>query len=478
MKINKQTLKKAFKDTSSFIILLVMILAIYVGINIGIESLNINDVDFTKDKLYTLSESSKNILNNISQEVEITLVNLEIAEDIMDFAKLYEKESDFITINYINDITKDPLLTSQYNLTVDTYAVIVNSGDREKYVDANDFYYYDYLTGDETLLTEEVLTNAILDVIIEVKPKIYFLAGQSISSEVTFNTFKETLTNEANEIEDLDILAVESVPEDCTVLVITTLTQDILEVEANAIIDYINKGGKIALFSDANILGIDTPNFQKVLDIYGFSISEGVLLEQDTSRMLMNSPYGMIVSPSQYTQITKELNLTACLFIPGVINSLDYYELEELDVSMTSLISTYGTTFYRTDLTIETPYKTEDEEDVYATVGALFEKQIEEDVKSSIIVFSEGTFMSDNYVMLGNSYVNCIDLYNNKDVALNTISYLSGRDDTITLRKEIERTTYTVTETQKQIVLTVIFTIPCIIIFAGVVVWVVRRRKK
>ena len=65
-----------------------------------------------------------------------------------------------------------------------------------------------------------------------------------------------------------------------------------------------------------------------------------------------------------------------------------------------------------------------------------------------------------------------------KDILLNSISYLTEREDNITIRKNVEVTTYTVTEQQHRIILTIIFAVPIAIIILGIVVWQIRRRKK
>ena len=45
-------------------------------------------------------------------------------------------------------------------------------------------------------------------------------------------------------------------------------------------------------------------------------------------------------------------------------------------------------------------------------------------------------------------------------------------------RKDIEIVDYAVTESQHQIILTIIFGLPIFIIIVGIIVWQVRRRKK
>ena len=47
-----------------------------------------------------------------------------------------------------------------------------------------------------------------------------------------------------------------------------------------------------------------------------------------------------------------------------------------------------------------------------------------------------------------------------------------------TIRKNYEDVSYTVTEEQNSIIMIIIFTIPVVIIIAGIVVWQVRRRKR
>ena len=71
-----------------------------------------------------------------------------------------------------------------------------------------------------------------------------------------------------------------------------------------------------------------------------------------------------------------------------------------------------------------------------------------------------------------------IQLGYNKDLVLNSIAYLSDREEDITTRKSTGTVTYTATEEQDTIIRTIIFTVPALIIIAGIVVWQVRRRKK
>ena len=66
----------------------------------------------------------------------------------------------------------------------------------------------------------------------------------------------------------------------------------------------------------------------------------------------------------------------------------------------------------------------------------------------------------------------------NKDLVLNSLAYLSDREEDITARKNIGTVTFTATEQQDTIVRIIIFTVPIVIILVGLIVWQKRRRKK
>ena len=93
-----------------------------------------------------------------------------------------------------------------------------------------------------------------------------------------------------------------------------------------------------------------------------------------------------------------------------------------------------------------------------------------------LIIFSDelsSSTVSLNY--LGSTYA--FYLYNNEDVIMNSVSHLTEREDTIKIRKTKEVKTYTVTDDEDVVIKTIIFTVPVIVIFIGLAVWIYRRRK-
>ena len=148
-----------------------------------------------------------------------------------------------------------------------------------------------------------------------------------------------------------------------------------------------------------------------------------------------------------------------------------------------------GWAFLRNNTSLTTASKTDEDEDaggeaisVLATRNLTTEN--EDSKKSTLLIVGNSFFASDLTVMLynkssrGTSTVTGMGLYDNRDMLLNSIGYLTQRTDMITVRKDLGIVAYTATAQQDQIIRTIIVAIPVVVILAGIVVWQVRRRKK
>lgn len=474
--------KKWLRDTFLTILLIVIIFVIYFGINYGVKKLNLKDIDLTTDKIYSISESTKTKLENLEKDVTIQLINMNDYVYLQDFANRYTQLNEHIKVERIDDLSSRPDIMNKYSLESTDILIIVKSGNKETVLSTGDLYTYDYTTYEQIDVTEEAITNAIIEVTIEDKPNVYFLEGHNYYTDSYFQLLKQDIKSESNEVNTVNILTKGSVPEDCDCLVITTLKEDLTEVEADKIIEYSNNGGKILLLSDANILGVEMPNFDRVLELYGFKISDGIIIEQDENKMIYNSPEFIISSIEANSIITKniKMNVNICLIDTGRIEFEDEETLDGKGITYTKLATVSDSAFLRKNLEISTYNKTnQDEAAGGSTVAALVTRKIDENKNSEMIVFSNAIFATNQTVSLNNNYsMYANKLYNNDDVVINSVSYLTKRSDTITIRKDYDSVTYNVTQVQHNIITAIIFLVPVAIIIVGIVVWQIRRRKK
>lgn len=305
------------------------------------------------------------------------------------------------------------------------------------------------------------------------------------------NLFKTYLELENYEVKDLDLLTGNGkVPEDCSCLIVASPKKDFKPTEADSIKEYIKKGGNILWLTNAYSAEGETPNIKSVLDEYGVTIrQDGIILEQDASKMVMESPDLIIpqVDPTEASQ-----NISNVLFFDsGRLEFVEQEKLTELGVNKTEMVLSSENSFFRTNLNLGLmPYSTQNGEKLESSVlGALLEKTIksgneneeenqEEPIVSKMIVFANNLFIQDYPIQVGSGAVSAIGFYNNRDLGLTTTQYLAEVEDAITIRKGVESTQYTATETQNRLIKIIIFSVPVVIIIAGIIIWQLRRRKK
>ena len=472
---------KWLKNTTMTVVLIAIIIGAYIGINFVFEKLNLTDIDFTKSKMFTLSEASKTKIKDIDKEVNITLINLSEYQYLIDYANKYTQLNKNIKVEQIDDLVSRVDLKEKYNLQDTSQIIIIKTEENDTTLSMYDLTTYDYSTGEQIDRTEEAITNAIVNITLEDKPKIYFLTGHNKYPTDYFNVLLSKLEDEANEVKTWDILINGDIPEDTDCLIITTLKDDLTELERDEILKYIINGGNIMLLNDPNPTDTEMSNFNKILETYGISMPKGIVFEQEDSRMLYGSP--VFVKPTiEHNPNSSNVNMEIdfCLLESGIIEFEESDKLKELGIEYTKIAQTSGKAFLRTNYSIQTLDKTDSDEDAsHKTVAAIVTKTINDETKSKLVVYANSAFATNMEIPLNQMYYTyAIDLRNNQDMILNSISYLTERTDTIIIRKDNDSVKYTVTKAQNNIILIIIFSIPALIVITGIVVWQVRRRRK
>lgn len=470
-----QILKTKWLVKASTTVLLVLIVfGIYWGGTELLEKVNIPNIDCTKDKIYSLSEETKNRIKDIDKEIKITLINYESSDSMQDIMDQYKSINKKIEIEEIDDISTRIDLQQKYSIDSTDSLILVSCGDSEIEITSSDLYSYNYTTGEEVDLTEESVTNAIINVTTEQKPKAYFIENHTMYTPSLYYTNEMSiLMGDANEVGTVNLLSTGKVPEDCDTLIITTLKEDFTEIEKDYIVEYINNGGKLMILSGSNAQAYaDLSNFNKILEIYGIKIKDGIILEGDTNKMVYQYP-NIIIEDVGYSSITKykDLNLNIVLANAGAIEVSE--NAEDIQVEYETIAQTSEEAFLRTDLSISTTERTKSDSEREAfTVGVIATKKIDEEKTSKLVMYSYEMFTElqiQNYI---------ISAGNNNDVIANSVAYLNEKENSITIRKNYDTVTYTVTESQHNIIMKIIYIIPVAMITAGIVIWQVRRRKR
>lgn len=478
-KIIEKIKSKWLKEMSLTILLIAIIILAYIAINIGMEKLDITDIDVTEEQIYTVSDTSKVEVEKIDKEVNIYFFGYTEESSLVSFAKQYNKINSNIKVEVV-DLNQRADLVSKYQVTDEDQAIVVECGDREKILTEYDMYSYDYTTYEQIDLTEQKITNAILSVTTEDIPVLYFLTGhEEYGVDTHMTILKAYLENEINTVKSLDILTKGEVPEDCSCLIIASPQKDFTEYETELIINYINKGGNILWLNDPTFEENTKENCNKILALYGIEFDDkGVLLEQDSSRMIVQNP-SFILPEIQSSDITKDVATDGniVLYNSGRINFKEDEELDALGLDITNFVTSSETSFYRNNLNISSTSATSSDEVGEWVIASSIKKELEDGNTSTLIAFANNIFVTDYQVQIGNQTTYAIAIYNNKDIILNTVAYLNEREDSITIRKDMGVVTYTATEKQDTIIRAIIFIFPILIIVIGIIVWQKRRRR-
>ena len=276
--------KKWIKDTVLTLALVLILISVFILINLLFINLDITPIDFTAEKLYTLSDESKEQVGKVEQNVTLYFFGYDEEDAAVTLAKQYHETNDKITIQLINT-SERPDLAAQYGVSTNSQLVAVQSSQRYKIIDSSEMYTFDSSTYQTIDITEQKLTNAILDVTVAQKPQIYFLTGHGeygIDSSEPMEQLKVYIENDVNDVNSLDLLT-SDMPETCDVLVIANPTSDFTDLETEKIQNYINNGGNIMWLQDPYAFTEpqgELTNVNKILSQFGIIFANGVVCGQ------------------------------------------------------------------------------------------------------------------------------------------------------------------------------------------------------
>ena len=478
--------RKWLSDGIKTILIIAILFAAYVAINIWAEKAELPQIDITQNKIYTLSDASKNAIKNIEQETMIYVYGIDEISSFYDLLKQYNDTNPNIKYKIINQET-DLDMIQEYGLASGYQVVIIKSNESEKVIDvANEFSTVDYTTYTQVDITEQVLTNSILALVEENKPKVYFLQGHEEMTIDYLGILNFFLTNEGYEVANLNLATQGVVPEDCDILAILSPVEDLFEAEVQPLKDYINRGGKIFFTNDSYITTqADKTNWKSVLGEYGVEIEDGFVFEFAQDKSSTQLEHLFIPEVSNAHEITADIYTDTYVPMYTIFASrLKFAEdLTPLGVVKETLITSSSEAKFITDINSDIENKLASAQAEKSEIGSVLSKTVNtpegESKTSKLVIISNGTFYTGLPFPL-DTEATMIEVASNKDIILNSLGFLAERENSVKIRKDLNAATfvYTPTEQQTRIVLTIIFVIPAFIIISGIIIWRYRMKKK
>lgn len=474
---DKKQNSKILINGSYSVLITVLLLAGLLIVNLIINRLpvNVTQFDFSNAKLYTLTDTTTELLKNLDQDVDLYYICEGGDEDdtIQKLLDRYEAASSHIRVEQV-DPALYPGFTSQYTEEdVPNNSVIAVSGDVSKVVSADSMYVeslnystYSYVkTGFDG---EGMITSAVDYVTAEDIPNLYILMG---NGEATLGSaFGDVITKDNVNPLTLNLLTADKVPDDADAILINTPTVDYTEEEVEKILDYLEAGGKAIIYSNYTVE--EMPNFDSILANYGMERVDGIVLEGDSDKF-MSYQY-CIVPEVSYSAITENVYGSGYVLAPmsqGIVTTDSHRD----SITYQPLLTTSDASYNKEDVeNMTTSEKEKGDESGPFTVGMLIQEDIDNDgeADTEIIYYSSGYLLESNY----NQAVSG----NNAKLLGGTVNYLcNGEEATSAVQTKSLQVEYLTLTDRAANIWTVIcvFTVPILFIIAGLAVWASRRKR-
>lgn len=313
---------------------------------------------------------------------------------------------------------------------------------------------------------ESLITGALDKVTTDTLPKIYRLVGHGeaeLSAALT-----ASIETDNFELEDLSLLSMDSVPEDADCVLIHRPSSDLSEDDAAKLASYLEGGGAVMLFTEYP--AGELTNLCALAAGYGLAPVDGLVVERNANYYISGYPLFLlpvlgeheITSPlsheQSYVLVPGAQGLT---ILDGARDTLNFTSLMQTSKdAISKLKGTELDTTEKEEGDIDGPFDlayavTEDNEDGQARFLWVAGGSITEDSADSIVSGANTGFL------------------------LNSLGWLTGKDSSVTIRSEAITNDYLTLTAGASTAWSIVFiaVLPLAVLAAGIVVYVIRRKR-
>ena len=467
-----------FKQGLYSSIITIVVIAIVIVINLFVSKLDIK-IDLTEENVYTLTEETKDLANNLTEDIDIYYI---VKEDD-EYTVLKNVINQYGKYPHINVTWKDPELYPQFaaqytdgEIQGNDVVVVNKSTGLYKFVPFDEMYNSDYTvnytTGQYeqkyTLDAEGRITSAIQYVTSVIQAKMYIVSAHG---ERKLGDGVSALINKANiDMVDFDVKSATEIPDDCNMLLIDGPVSDISKEELDMYKNYLDNGGNAILavaYTDK-----DMTNYNSLLEYYGVKVSPAVIVEADGYYMNNYPSYLMAGFETVESNIAAEFSSDDFIICP-ITSMLELSDASTLRTSLktTALALTSEGSYAKVNPQPDSYLKEEgDPEGPFELV--IQAEDTYKDKSSKVAIFATPYMFEDDWI----DYYTC----RNIDLLIDTVDWMNDVDqETVAIpERSLDAVYIDVPFGAATLwgVLTIIV-IPLGILVAGIVVWLVRRKR-
>jgi ABC-2 type transport system permease protein len=455
------------------VITFVIVVAVLV-LNLLVQQLGWQ-LDMTKRGVYTLSPQTREILDELDEDVTIYVLAQRDQEDprIMEALDRYRQASSRISLETV-DAEQNPAFVARFDPEGEGLrngSVIVASEDNYRSIQNFDLFSIDNRNPQAPrilgLNVERRITNALIFVATGRTPIVYQLTGHGeldITRGGSFGRLGEQFSNANFQLETLNLAQAPQVPDDGAIVSIIRPRTDIADSEAEKLVEFLDGGGKA--FIALELAAGELPVLQGVLERYGIGIPAAVVVEPN--RNLNNGQPLELWPRLAETEITTPLSGADYRVFTPLARPVLELPSKPRSVTIDLLLTTSDESYYRTNLEISTPDVTaEDVPGPHAVALRAIERE-----------FTTGDELSRIVVVGDVDFISLVDQINgNLDFLLNSFGWLEDQEETLSIRPKTTMQFPMQTTGMQKLIFGGIFVIviPLAILIAGLVIWLRRR---
>ena len=468
--------KKHIKNGSYTMVMSVIFIAVVIVINMIVSTIpsKYSEIDISSQKLYSIGDETKKMLKDLEKDVTIYQIAQSGSEDenISNLLKKYEDESKHIKVEQ-KDPVVNPKFVSQYTSDdLSANSLIVVCGDRNKVIDYNNIYetsvdYQTYSSQTTGFDGEGQITSAIGYLTSENLPALYTVEGHG--EKDMDSSIKEDIEKANMDIKSLNLLTEGSVPDDADCLFIDSPSTDFSSDEKDAIIEYLENGGKAMIFSDYTTE--DMPNFDAILENYGVQRTEGVVFEGDNQHYAMQMPYYLVPTINS-TDASSETASAGYYVLAPYAQGIKQLDDVRDTVKIESILTTSDQAYSKTDLNSNTIEKEDGDVEGPFDLGVSITESLDDDKETQIVYYSTSNLMD--------SQTNQMVSGGNEKLIMESLKWMTDTEESASVSipsKSLEVSYLTITDYDAAFwKICTIALIPGIFLVIGFVVWIKRRK--
>ncbi len=479
----KKKIKDKFSFNMGYIFLVVMIIVVFVFVNIIAAQLPLT-FDFSSNEMYTISEATENLLDEIPVEVEIIALYDKVQgladknlSDVIRLLDVYDSHKN-VNVSYVS-LNDNPNVVNENvgDATAGTYSegdYIVKSNIRTKRIAASEMFetQMDYTTFTSKIVankTEKEVTNAIKYVTNEQIPTIYVSTGFLENDRSEYSYIFDDIDSMNMDVADINLNQAKEIPENADAIVFLSPKADLSTSAYEMLHDWLaNKGGMAIFAFDSDMTATKFDNFNLLLkELYGMEINNDIVSD---------------IEDYQITSAGKPSVISAGHVANGPISSesgnalkTTYTSYDSRSISVLGTSNTYASypLIQTSKNATSTEYVTGKEVNGVQSVVACGEWKFDYNNISKAVVFGSSKGLMDEYIRTySDTASEWLFLYSIDwligETAMDTVEGVEARVD-ITDKVVVD-----VTQSRWLFVFSVII-YPLVIIGVGIFVWMRRR---